>query len=32
MQMDVTRFTEGTYLWQIKHKGKIVDQGKWIKQ
>jgi len=32
VQMDVTQFTEGTYLWQIKHKGRIVDTGKWIRR
>ena len=31
-QKDVSHLPSGTYLWQIKFKGKIVDQGKWIKQ
>jgi hypothetical protein len=32
MQMDVAQFIAGTYLWEIRLKGKIVDRGKWIKQ
>jgi len=32
VQKDVSHLATGTYLWQIKFKGKIVDQGKWIKQ
>lgn len=31
-QKDVTHLASGTYLWQIEFKGKIVDQGKWIKE
>ena len=31
-QKDVSHLSTGTYLWQIKFKGKIIDQGKWIKQ
>ncbi len=31
-QKIVSQFAVGTYLWQIKLNGKMVDQGKWIKQ
>lgn len=31
-QMDISKFASGTYFWYIRFKGKIVDQGKWIKQ
>lgn len=31
-QIDTRMLTSGLYLWQIVYHGKIIEQGKWIKQ
>jgi hypothetical protein len=31
-QRDVSQFAAGTYIWSITYRGKVVEQGKWIKQ